>query len=76
MTKKIIPMEEIVTCDICGKDDVPFRRDGLIIVKSSGLDFHGSPVGNATYSKDICDLCLPVLDKAIKDLIWKGKEDE
>jgi hypothetical protein len=72
MGKKIIPSQEIVTCDGCGSQCghgpalEPRKMRSVVTFARCGLDMLGDPACDATKVIDLCDKCAENLDEALK----------
>lgn len=81
MASKTIPARLIVTCDRCGAETPQAfgrgrrRREGVLLIKSHGLDNLGDPCCKADRSYDLCDDCLFIMERAIVSaMVLEGSE--
>lgn len=67
MSTKVIPAQNVTTCDACGVVCTPAtsRYGAALQLKRLGLDHQGSIVGDASFHADLCDKCLYVVEKAL-----------
>lgn len=71
MSRETIPESIEITCDICYRKirgDVSYKRNGRILIQSSGLNNLGEPCCNGNRSLDVCDECLEEVVDAIANL--------
>lgn len=75
MTTVTIPATSQTVCDACGVvcTQMNRRQEGGIVLKRHGLDMQGDPVGNASWSGDLCDACLGRCVTALNTVIAGGK---
>lgn len=71
MSTKVIPAQSVTTCDACGVVCTGGnRRHGAALhLKRDGLDYSGTPVGDASFQADLCDMCLGRVENALKQVL-------
>ncbi len=63
-----IPARVEVTCDSCRKvcESSDRRMSGGLTIKRDGVDYQGSPVGDASRSYDLCDRCVMHFEQLVE----------
>lgn len=74
MTTVVIPATSRTVCDACGVVCTMMNRrhSAALHLKRDGLDHSGTPVGDASFRADLCDVCLGNVEKALNTVLKGG----